>query len=565
MLHDRELTGQVYGYDPDGDTITAQVVSGPSHGTLTFNADGSFTYMPNTHYVGADSFTYTWSDGLTSGNTATVFVEVYAGGDAEDGGDAGVGSDSWHVYNAEGDYVSIYIGPLVDENGQELTYSVTGAPQGPTIVYLDGLDCLHGQPGAYFEGIISYDNVTRGEGSKVFTITFQTTSGDVVLGPLTWRINNKNRPPEGEAVFVAAGSQFRKTISDLFLDPDQDTLVIRRVIGPQYGEALWSGEHVSYSPPEGEPRSDQVVVLASDGEATSWAIIIVANGPLDENWPGEEFSYETTYFVGANTPPPGQFTQADEQLAKIVERVTAQMKREGWVSANPADDGAFGREFQKRVFAELEQLRERNGLFGGRVQRWYTDIWVRKDTLEVVAMGTVPQGIHHGELAQIDAIYVEAGYKPQVGQVLDRNKVLEVYELKTPDGYVLPRQLNTLKALFPQRHIKSVASPIRWDRSVGCLVANTKYVRAVKVFGIVASALGVAASLRAIIHLPDYDYEFHEIEIGFHALANADTEEDARVAAISLVGKIRSYLSHFVDSTSLDYITIGTVYRIAGK
>jgi hypothetical protein len=77
VLHDRELTGSVYGYDPDGDTITAQLISGPSNGTLTFHPDGTFTYIPNTHYVGPDSFTYTWSDGLTTGNTATVTIDVY--------------------------------------------------------------------------------------------------------------------------------------------------------------------------------------------------------------------------------------------------------------------------------------------------------------------------------------------------------------------------------------------------------------------------------------------------------------------------------------------------------
>jgi sugar lactone lactonase YvrE len=77
VLHDRELTGQLYGYDPDGDAITAQLVSGPTNGTLTFHPDGTFTYIPNTHYVGSDSFTYTWSDGLTTGNTATIMMDVY--------------------------------------------------------------------------------------------------------------------------------------------------------------------------------------------------------------------------------------------------------------------------------------------------------------------------------------------------------------------------------------------------------------------------------------------------------------------------------------------------------
>ena len=77
VLHDRELTGQVYGYDPDGDTITAQLVSGPSNGTLTLHPDGSFSYTPNTHYVGPDSFTYTWSDGLGNSWVATVEIGVY--------------------------------------------------------------------------------------------------------------------------------------------------------------------------------------------------------------------------------------------------------------------------------------------------------------------------------------------------------------------------------------------------------------------------------------------------------------------------------------------------------
>jgi VCBS repeat-containing protein len=62
--------------DADGDTLTAIVVSGPAHGNLTLNPDGSFTYTPNSGYFGSDSFTYQASDGITPSNTATVNITV---------------------------------------------------------------------------------------------------------------------------------------------------------------------------------------------------------------------------------------------------------------------------------------------------------------------------------------------------------------------------------------------------------------------------------------------------------------------------------------------------------
>src|SRR5207245_4190218 len=58
--------------DANGDALRAVLVTGPSHGTLTLNLNGSYTYTPNAGYTGPDSFTYQASDGLLPSNTATA-------------------------------------------------------------------------------------------------------------------------------------------------------------------------------------------------------------------------------------------------------------------------------------------------------------------------------------------------------------------------------------------------------------------------------------------------------------------------------------------------------------
>ncbi len=64
--------------DEDGDPLTAILVTGPEHGTLTFADDGSFTYTPNADWYGTDTFTYLADDGQFDSNEATVTIEVTA-------------------------------------------------------------------------------------------------------------------------------------------------------------------------------------------------------------------------------------------------------------------------------------------------------------------------------------------------------------------------------------------------------------------------------------------------------------------------------------------------------
>jgi VCBS repeat-containing protein len=62
--------------DPNSDPLTAEKQSEPSHGTVTLNSNGGFTYIPTANYFGPDSFTYKAYDGSLYSNLATVTITI---------------------------------------------------------------------------------------------------------------------------------------------------------------------------------------------------------------------------------------------------------------------------------------------------------------------------------------------------------------------------------------------------------------------------------------------------------------------------------------------------------
>ena len=64
--------------DANGNSLTAVLATGPTHGTLNLNANGGFTYTPIASFSGTDSFTYMANNSQANSGVATVNITVTA-------------------------------------------------------------------------------------------------------------------------------------------------------------------------------------------------------------------------------------------------------------------------------------------------------------------------------------------------------------------------------------------------------------------------------------------------------------------------------------------------------
>ncbi len=74
------LTGSVatLGTDAENEALTFAAVTQPTHGSLTFNSNGTFTYTPTANYSGTDSFTFKANDSHGDSTVATFNITVTA-------------------------------------------------------------------------------------------------------------------------------------------------------------------------------------------------------------------------------------------------------------------------------------------------------------------------------------------------------------------------------------------------------------------------------------------------------------------------------------------------------
>jgi VCBS repeat-containing protein len=225
--------------DPDEETLTVTVDTGPVHGTLALNPDGSFVYTPTGNYNGTDTFTYRISDGTNTSNPITVTISVTAVNDAPTGV-----ADEYSVSEETTLTVDVANGVLkndTDPEGDALTAVVESSPSSGTLTLNPN-------------GSFTYVPAANFQGQVTFTYRVKDATGQ--SAPITVKINvtNVNDAPTAVADSKTVANDGSTQTVDVLAndtDPDGDTLKVTAVTQGSQGGVVaigTNGANVTYKP-----------------------------------------------------------------------------------------------------------------------------------------------------------------------------------------------------------------------------------------------------------------------------------------------------------------------------
>ncbi|MHB0969746.1 MAG: cadherin domain-containing protein [Thermoanaerobaculia bacterium] len=155
--------------DGDGDTLTAVLVTPPATGTLTLNADGSFSYTPAANANGTVSFTYHATDGTDSSPDVLVTIDVTPVNDAPSfvkGADVTLLEDAG-AQSLAGWATALSAGPA-DESAQTLAFAVTNNSN-PTL--------FSAPPAIAADGTLTFTSAPNANGTATITVQLADNGG----------------------------------------------------------------------------------------------------------------------------------------------------------------------------------------------------------------------------------------------------------------------------------------------------------------------------------------------------------------------------------------------------
>ncbi|MEH7164418.1 tandem-95 repeat protein, partial [Priestia megaterium] len=260
---DTPLVGQIQATDVDGNSLTFQLQSPPTNGTVTVTNSGSYIYTPNLNFNGTDQFTVLVSDGQGGTAVSTVTVTVTPVNDPP--------TVPNYTFSTQED--SPVVGAIVgtDVDGNPLSYQLQNRPtNGITVVNTNGT--------------FSYQPNLNFNGTDQFTVLVSDGQGGTAVSTVTINVIPVNDPPITSNVSFTIAEDSTLINRVVAVDPDGDPLTFSLQTAPGNGVAVVNANGTfSYQPNLNFNGTDQFTVLVSDGQGgTAVSTVTVTVTPVND-------------------------------------------------------------------------------------------------------------------------------------------------------------------------------------------------------------------------------------------------------------------------------------------
>jgi VCBS repeat-containing protein len=317
-------------YDVEGSPLTPRIITSTAQGTLTFNVNGSFTYVPKANFHGADTFTYRVNDGLLDSNLATVTITVHPVNDPP--------------VAVNDSYIALEDTPLnvaapgvlandIDVDGDVLNPVVVTPPSlGVVSVYADGSFLYLPHANAHGVDTFTYRVNDGTVNSNLATVTITVTP----VNDLPVAADNAYSTAEDTPLTIAAPGVLSNDV-----DVDGDPLTAQWVAGPANGTLVLNlNGSFTYTPALNYFGTDTFTYRAHDGQSGSApATVTITVTPVNDRPVAVNDSYTIAEDTMLTVTAPGVLGNDIDVDGDMLRTVLVAGPQHGSLALN--NDGSF--------------------------------------------------------------------------------------------------------------------------------------------------------------------------------------------------------------------------------